>query len=199
MVRLPVACVTSRIVAPVSEEDRRQWDERYAEGGMAPVDEQGPPPVFVDHGHLFPTKGDALELACGRGRGAVWLAGRGMDYHGVDISPVAIDLARRLVAGQGLADRCRFEVHDLDLGLPSGPRVDLLFCYLFRDTKLDEAMVDRLKPGGMLATGVLSEVDAGPGRFRAKPGELRAAFGSLEILVEGEGDGMAWLIGRKPK
>jgi hypothetical protein len=60
-------------------------------------------------------------------------------------------------------------------------------------------MVDRLKPGGMLATGVLSEVDAGPGRFRAKPGELRATFGSLEILVEGEGDGMAWLIGRKPK
>jgi hypothetical protein len=74
-----------------------------------------------------------------------------------------------------------------------------LLCYLFRDPKLDEAMVDRLKPGGMLATGVLSEVGAEPGRFRARPGELRNAFGLLDILVEGEGDGMAWLIGRKPK
>jgi SAM-dependent methyltransferase len=186
-------------VVLVSEEDRRDWDERYAAGGMAPADAQGPPPVFADHGHLFPTKGDALELACGRGRGAVWLAGRGMDYHGVDISPVATDLARQLVAAQGLADRCRFEVHDLDHGLPPGPRVDMLFCYLFRDPGLDVAMVDRLKPGGLLATAVLSEVDAEPGRFRARPGELREAFASLEILVEGEGDGMAWLIGRKPK
>jgi SAM-dependent methyltransferase len=181
----------------MSEEARRDWDERYAEGGVAPLDESGLPPVFADHEHLFPAKGDALELACGRGRGAVWLAGRGMDYHGVDISPVAIDLARQLVAAQGIADRCHFEVHDLDLGLPSGPQVDLLFCYLFRDPNLDEAMVERLKPGGLLATAVLSEVESAPGRFRAGPGELREAFTPLEILVEGEGDGMAWLIGRR--
>ena len=187
------------IVVLVSEEDRRRWDERYAAGGTAPVDDYGAPPIFAEYEHLFPTKGDVLELACGRGRGAVWLAGRGMDYLGVDVSPVAIDLARQLVAAQGVADRCRFEVHDLDRGLPPGPQVDLLLCYLFRDPTLDQAMVDRLKPGGLLATAVLSEVDAGPGRFRASPGELRDAFDILEILADGEGDGMAWLIGRKPK
>jgi SAM-dependent methyltransferase len=181
----------------MSEADRRGWDRRYAEGGVAPLDEPGPPPLFARHGDLFPTTGDALELACGRGRGAVWLAGRGMDYYGVDVSPVAIDLARRLVAHHGLSERCRLEIHDLDDGLPDGPQVDLLFCYLFRDPKLDPAMVDRLKPGGLLATAVLSEVGAEPGRFRARPDELRDAFGTLETLVDGESDGMAWLIGRR--
>jgi SAM-dependent methyltransferase len=197
MVRLPVACVTSRIVTPMSEADRRDWDRRYTEGGVAPLDESGPPPVFAAHEDHFPATGNALELACGRGRGAVWLAGRGMDYYGVDISPVAIDLARQLVAAQGVADRCRFQVHDLDGGLPPGPRVDLLLCYLFRVPMLDQAIVDRLKPGGLLATAVLSEVGAGPGRFRARPGELRQAYSNLEILADGEGDGIAWLMGRR--
>ena len=183
----------------VSEADRRDWDRRYTDGGLAPLDECGPPPVFAEHEDLLPGTGDALELACGRGRGAVWLAGRGLEYHGVDVSPVAIDLARKLVAHHGLAERCRFEVHDLDIGLPDGPQVDLLLCYLFRDPNLDAAIVERVKPGGILVTAALSEVGAEPGRFRAKPGELREAYSSLEVLADGEGDGIAWLIGRRRK
>ena len=196
MVRLPVACVTSRIVTLMSEAERSDWDRRYTKDGMAPLDEFGAPPVFADHEHLLPTTGDALELACGRGRDALWIAGRGLSYLGVDVSPVAIDLARQLVAHHGLAERCRFEVHDLDRGLPDGPQVDLVFCYLFRDPNLDDAIVERIKPGGILVTAALSEVGAGPGRFRAEPGELREAYASLEILADGEGQGLAWLIGR---
>ncbi|CAN5865489.1 class I SAM-dependent methyltransferase [soil metagenome] len=182
----------------MSEADRRDWDRRYSDGGKAPLDEFGPPPVFAAHEDLLPTTGNALELACGRGRGAVWLGGRGLDYLGVDVSPVAVDLARRLVAHHGFAERCRFEVHDLDQGLPAGPQVDVVVCYLFRDPTVDRAIVERLKPGGVLATAALSEVGAEPGRFRAKPGELREAYSNLEILADGEGDGIAWLIGRRP-
>ena len=181
----------------MSEEDRRDWDRRYTEGGMAPLTESGPPPVFADHEDLLPVTGDALELACGRGRAAVWLAGRGLNYRGVDVSPVAIDLANQLVAHHGLAEMCRFEVHDLDTGLPDGPQVDLVFCYLFRDPSLDADIIERVKPGGILVTAALSEVGAVPGRFRAKPGELREAHAGLEILADGEGDGMAWLIGSR--
>ena len=167
---------------------------------MAPIDEQGrlPPPVFAHVEDLFPTEGNALELACGRGRGAVWLAGRGVDYWGVDVSPVAIDLARKLTSLYGLGDRCRFDVVDLDDGLPPGPPVNLIFCHLFRDPRLDEAMIERLAAGGMLAVAVLSQVGAGPGEFRARPGELRDAFGTLEIVDEGEGDGIAWILARRP-
>lgn len=138
-----------------------------------------------------------LDLACGRGEGAVWLAGRGMDYRGVDVSPVAIEMAENLVAAYGLEDKCRLEVWDLDQGLPPGDPVDVLFCHLFREPGLYEAMVERLRPGGLLAVAVLSEVTGREGRFRAPPGELRDAFGHLEVLDEGEADGVARLLARK--
>lgn len=180
----------------MTEEDRIHWDARYAEGGPAPVGEAGPPPLLAPHEHLFPTTGTALELACGRGRGAVWLAGRGLDYLGVDISPVAVGLARALAERSGVAGRCRFQVVDLDDGLPDGPPVDVVLCYRFRDARLDRAIIDRLAPGGLLAVVVLSEVGAGPGPFRAKPGELTAAFAQLDVLAAGEGAGEAWLLAR---
>lgn len=121
-----------------------------------------------------------------------------MDYWGLDVSPVGIALARTLTSLYRLDDRCRFDVVDLDDGLPPGPPVDLLLCHLFRDPRLDGAIVERLAPGGMLAVAVLSEVGADPGEFRARPGELRDAFGVLEIIDEGEGDGIARILARRP-
>jgi len=182
----------------MSKDDRAHWDPRHADDGIAPLhDPPPPPPVFGHVDHLFPITGDALELACGRGRGGIWLASRGMKYLGVDVSPVAIDLATRLAEASGYAGRCRFAVWDLDDGLPPGPQVELVLCHLFRDPRLDEALVSRMKPGGLLAVAVLSEVGARPGRFRARPGELREAFGHLEVLDEGEADGMARILVRR--
>ena len=155
--------------------------------------------MFAAIEDLFPDDGRALEIACGRGATSVWLAGRGMEVLGVDISPVAVDLARELALHGGVADRCRFEVWDLDDGLPPGPAMDLVVCHMFRVPDLDQQLIDRLAPGGMLAMASLSEVGAGPGQFRARPGELRAAFAVLEIFAEGEQDGVAWLLGRKPR
>jgi hypothetical protein len=43
---------------------------------------------------------------------------------------------------------------------------------------------------------VLSEVGAAPGPFRAKPGELTAAFAELDPVAAGEGEGQAWLLAR---
>jgi len=105
-------------------------------------------------------------------------------------------MARQLATESGAADRCRFDVFDLDKGLPEGPPVDLLFCHLFRDPGLDHAIVERLAPGGILAMAALSEVGADPGRFRVGPGELREAFGSLDLLVDGEEEGVAWIVAR---
>ena len=96
-----------------------------------------------------------------------------------------------------LADRCSFQVEDLDGGLPEGAPVDLILCYLFRDQRLDGAMIERLALGGLLAVAIQSEVGAGPGPFRARPGELRDAYGELGVLVHGEGDGMAWILARR--
>ena len=182
----------------MSDEDRAHWDPRYRDQGDAPA-EAVPPPAFADLEPLLPTKGGALELACGRGRGAVWLASRGLEVYAVDVSPVAIDLARKLAERLGLHPRCRFEVADLDRGLPPGPPVDLILCHLFRDPRLDATICSRLAPGGVLGIATLSEVGAKPGRFRARPGELRDAFTSLEIDFHDESDGLARLIAHAPR
>lgn len=178
----------------MGEGDRIRWDERYLRTG--PADTDGPPAVFADVVEEFPTSGQALELACGQGAFAVWLARRGLRVHAVDISPVAIGQARELARRNAVA--CRFEVADLDVGLPAGPPADLVVCHRFRDRRLDRAITARLAPGGVLAITALSEVGAGPGSFRVAAGELPAAFADLAVIGAGEGGGQAWLVARNP-
>jgi SAM-dependent methyltransferase len=180
----------------VTEKDRRRWDERYTSLGPAPVSAVEPPGALAPHANEFPTMGKALDLACGQGLGTVWLARRGLDVSGLDISPVAIRQARDLARRSGVGDRCRFDVVDLDDGLPAGPPVDVILCHKFRDHRLDRAIIERLAPGGLLAIVALSEADAAPGPFRAAPGELPAAFAELDLVAAGEGQGYAWLLGR---
>jgi len=129
-------------------------------------------------------------------RGTVWLARRGLDVWGLDVSPVAIAQARDLAARNGVGDRCRFDVVDLDDGLPAGSPVDVILCHKFRDRRLDQAIIERLAPGGLLAIAVLSEVGAAPGPFRAVAGELPAAFADLNLVAAGEAEGYAWLLAR---
>lgn len=73
--------------------DSTGWDERYEALGL--VWSAGPnlflPPLVKN---LNP--GRALDLACGEGRNAIWLANNGWDVTGVDYSPVGIEKARRL-------------------------------------------------------------------------------------------------------
>ena len=178
----------------VTDQDRIHWDDRHGRLGAAPVGAAGPPEVFAPYQDAFPTRGRALDLACGRGSGAVWLASRGLEVWGLDVSTVAVDRARDLARQSGVVDRCTFDVVDLDDGLPPGPPVDVILCHLFRDSRLDAAIVGRLAPGGLLAMAVLSEVDVGPGPFRATAGELRAAFADLAVMAEGEQNGRAWLL-----
>lgn len=177
-------------------EDRVRWDARYARIGPAPADAATPPPRFAPDAHEFPRVGTALDVACGRGTVAVWLARRGLHVRGLDVSPVAVDLARDLACRAGVADRCRFDVVDLDAGLPDCPPVDVVVCHRFRDGRLDRALVERLVAGGLLAVVALSEVGADAGRFRATRGELRAAFADLDVIAAGDDGGEAWLLAR---
>jgi SAM-dependent methyltransferase len=182
----------------MTESDRTRWDEQHAAVGAPGPSHVRPPRRFAEHAELLPTAGAALEVACGNGTSSVWLAARGLEVTGLDVSDVAIGRAIALAEQVGVADRCRFLTVDLDEGLPDGPPVDLVLCHMFRDRTLYPAMLDRLAPGGLLAVSVLSELDAGPDRYRARPGELTDAFATLEPIAVGERDGYAWFLGRRP-
>jgi SAM-dependent methyltransferase len=185
----------------VSDENRVRWDARHAAAGPPrPV----PPGVLAGAPDLtacFPATGRGLDVACGRGGVAVWLAKRGLVVDAVDISPAGLAAGARLAARCGVADRVRWIAHDLDRGLPadcSGP-YDVVVCQLFRDPARYDSLVGALAPGGLLALTVLSQVDAAAGPFRAPPGELREAFRGLDVLLHRESDGEASVLARAPE
>lgn len=73
--------------------DRDQWDERY--GGDELVWTSSPNQFLVAEVAALPA-GRAVDLACGEGRNAIWLAEQGWRVTGVDFSPVGLAKAHRL-------------------------------------------------------------------------------------------------------
>jgi SAM-dependent methyltransferase len=105
------------------------------------------------------TPGRALDLGCGEGGDAIWLAQHGWRATGLDISPSAIARARAAADTLGLgADSIRFEVSDLEaLGdLPDAERYDLVTaCFLQSPVALSREQIlrraaERVSPGGRL-------------------------------------------------
>jgi len=97
----------------------RNWNEHYA-SGQTPWDSDEPDPALVAtvEAGTIPA-GRALEVGCGTGTNALWLAAHGFDALGVDVSPLAIERARAKMGDGGTA--CRFEVLDFLEGPPVGP------------------------------------------------------------------------------
>jgi SAM-dependent methyltransferase len=78
--------------------DRTDWNERYAAQELLWGVE--PNRFLAEELGDVPARGRALDLACGEGRNAIWLAKRGWTVTAVDYSGVAIERARRLGAEQ---------------------------------------------------------------------------------------------------
>jgi SAM-dependent methyltransferase len=79
--------------------EREEWDERYA--GHELLWHAEPNRFVVEEvGGLAP--GTALDLACGEGRNAVWLAEQGWRATGVDFSAVALAKGRRMAEQRGV-------------------------------------------------------------------------------------------------
>jgi SAM-dependent methyltransferase len=96
------------------------WNEHYASGEL-PWDTGRPEPLLVE----FVTSGGValgrtLEIGAGTGTNAVWLAERGFDVLGVDVSPLAVERAQAKMKGRALC--CRFATLDfLAAPVPDGP------------------------------------------------------------------------------
>lgn len=125
------------------------WNERYRSEGMI----YGAEPnqfVVAALAHLPP--GQALDLACGQGRNAVWLAQQGHDVTAVDYSEVAIDHGRRLAEAVGVD--VDFVRADLTSWSPTGAFDLVLLSYLHLPTEaratVHRAAVGSLVPGGTL-------------------------------------------------
>lgn len=93
------------------------WNDIYAKG---PQTSSGQPGLALSQFVTPLRPGRALELGCARGDDAVWLARQGWHMTAVDVSSVALGIAARNAEAAGVADRIRFEAHDLALSFPEG-------------------------------------------------------------------------------
>lgn len=188
----------------MSAEDRRRWDEKYA--SRSPARPQAPSTIIEQFLERLPP-GAALDLACGNGGFAVWLAQRGWSVQGVDISTVALQQAQQLA--DELSVSVKWTAADLDEFVPESARYDLIsvFRYLDRD-RLPSRILAGLKPGGWLIYETFVEWPAGNAdgsmqhtRYAWRSQELHKTFASLQITHYDErqeqGESWARLIAQK--
>jgi SAM-dependent methyltransferase len=103
----------------------------------------------------------ALDLGCGEGGDAVWLAERGWTVVGVDVSAIALARAREAAHARGVADRVEFVQHDLTTGLPEGA-FDLVSAQFLHSTvEMDRSAILRRAAEAVAPGGVLLIVDHG--------------------------------------
>jgi SAM-dependent methyltransferase len=133
-------------------EAARFWDDHYRQHDQP---WSGDPNAFLVDVVARRRPGTALELGCGDGGDAIWLAGRGWRVTAVDIAAVALRrLAERAIVA-GVGDRVVGERHDLARTFPSGSFDLVAALYLhtpfdFPRARVLQAAARAVAPGGHL-------------------------------------------------
>ena len=145
------------------EETERFWEQRYR--GSAAVWSGRPNALLVEVVHDLggPAPGTALDLGCGEGGDALWLAGLGWDVTAVDVSPTALARVAAGAAASGVGERVRVEQHDLALTFPSGCFDLVTACYFQSPIELPREQVLRTAAAAVAPGGVLVVVEHASG------------------------------------
>ena len=203
-----LALPTSRIsehrpLERVSEKE--MWNAKFAAGSHT---SQRPDPfllrVHEDYLRpLLPAPGRVLDLAGGAGRHAVFYAQHGWTATLLDVSERGVELAQknarrnRVQIETVIADMKGFDLR------PWRQRFDLVLVFFYLERKLFPALVELLKPGGlMIYKTYLRGTLKGPTHplHLLEPNELLRAFRKLRVLYYQETFGesrTAEFVGRK--
>jgi SAM-dependent methyltransferase len=158
------------------------WDQSYAGGNQAPWDIGRPQPAFVRLADSGLLAGRVLDAGCGTGEHTLLAASSGADAVGIDISPLAIELARGKAVARGI--EARFEAADVlslaDPGLICDTIIDSGLFHVFDDAgraRYVRSLASVLRPGGTCYLMCFSDRQPGTvGPRRVTEAELRAAF-----------------------
>ena len=223
----------------MSRQERAAWDERFRSGDHASEDhdpflaqldeylegllpqpagskaalnalEAGAPKVPEAGALRAPTAPRAIDLACGAGRNAVYLAERGWDVTACDVSLEGLRAAQTLARKRGVS--LRLFCQDLETAQLPVEHFDLVLCFFYLQRELFPQIKAAIRPGGFVVFKTYTTDQLRfPGRPRhalhmLRPQELLAAFQDFRVWVYQEtlyqetlrGRGVAQLIAQKP-
>lgn len=128
------------------------WEDFYG-GGKSRWSGNVNQLLMAEVGALNP--GHALDVGCGQGADAIWLAQHGWRVTAVDVAPSALAFGAAQAAVAGLGDEITWERHDLDESFPIGQFDLVTSCYLHSPvdlgrTKVLRASAAAVRPGGTL-------------------------------------------------
>jgi len=125
--------------------------------------------------------GRALDLACGSGRHAWWLAARGWQVTAIDIIPVTLE------GVEFITDDLERDAFPIEHGA-----WDLIVCWLYWQADLSPLIAAGVRPGGIVA--LAGKVT---GRFATSLSNYRNAFAGWQELAAGEDGERAYFIARR--
>lgn len=135
----------------------------------------------------------ALDLGCGEGADAIWLAEHGWTVVAVDVSSIALSRAREAAAARGVADRIDFQQHELtgsfperSFGSPDGS-FDLVSAQFLHSTlEMDRPAILRRAAAAVAPGGTLLIVDhAAAPPWASKLSQHHHEFPTAESVVAG--------------
>lgn len=119
------------------------WNDQYGEGDGVVWDTGDPQPAIVERAESGDLSGRVLDVGCGLGTEACYLAGRGHRVVGVDASSVAVERARDRTVDRSLDGSVSFRVADA-LALPEAGLGTF-------ETAIDCGLLHALPPGNRAA------------------------------------------------
>ncbi len=182
--------------------DREKWDRRYADDEARVRD---PDPLLQENAGLL-LGGRALDVACGKGRHALFAARRGSIVDATDISLNALETLKYRADREGLRINC-FQADLDEYEFPPG-LYDLVTVFYFFAATLLPSIAAALKKGGLLfyATYNHRHTSVKPGfnpDYLVPEGGLRPYFPGLHVILDhpetGADKNISQLIARKPE
>lgn len=187
----------------------QKWDQKYAQ--INPAEPVPPCWVLQHHSKHLPLNGKALDLACGLGGNARFMAMCGLKVDAWDISDIALTHLNNWAAVHQLP--IFVTIADLEQMLFPFQQYDVITVSQFLNRDLMTQIDQALKPGGKLFyqtfLGPVQDNAPNNPNFYLQPGELNQLFSNkMNTLVYGEGwlnhrsdsnhkNRYAWLVAEK--
>ena len=158
-----------------------KWNTIYAQSDESQTQIAA---VLWDHQCLLPSTGIGLDLACGLGENALFLAQKGLKTYAFDISKVALEKCQQRAIKKGLTVYCQY--YDIEKSTLAENQYDVIVVSRFLNRTMAASIIKALKPQGLLfyQTFTQAKISTAPPNnpnYLLADNELLSLFSELKV------------------